>query len=159
MGYLILDICITAAGYAALPLIIAGCGTSQMSAKKYRLYCFLANIPFLLICFIINRKTTGAPYVFYTLIFSSVGTGMLKKRGRIPEKPADDSEKFIVKPEMRKFICTACGTVSVAWNNECPNCHAVGLIRKGTDEEIRAWNETEEPFINSDNVNEEEPGQ
>lgn len=144
MGYLILNICITAAAYAALPLIIAGCGTSQMSAKKYRLYCFLANIAVLLIFFIINGESTGAPYAFYTLIFSSVGAGMLKKRGRIPEKTAEEPEKFVVKPDMRKFICEDCGNISASWYNECPNCHAIGKMRKGTTEKIRAWNANEE---------------
>lgn len=140
MGYIILSICITAAAYAAIPLLIAYCGTSSLSAGKYRLYCFLANIIIMIAFLAISGETTGAPYVLYTVIFSSIGVSVLKKRGRMQTKISDESGKLVVKPDMRKFICDGCGNISVSWYSECPNCRVKGKMRRGTDAEICAWN-------------------
>lgn len=52
----------------------------------------------------------------------------------------ETTETFIVSPEMKKFQCTQCGAIETGWYSNCPRCGAVGTIRKGTEDEIKTWN-------------------
>lgn len=90
---------------------------------------------------IFNGGSNGAPYILWTSVFCYVGKSILKERNLIAAKVApEQSLKLNVTPDMYKFICDECSTTSISWYNECPNCHTVGKMRKGTDEEIRTWN-------------------
>ena len=60
---------------------------------------------------------------------------MKKNMGREAEKPANipalNAEKATVNAA-EKFICEACGKTSPGWYQTCPNCGAVGKMKKNT---------------------------
>ena len=60
---------------------------------------------------------------------------MKKNSGREDEEsaniPASNAEKATVNAA-EKFICEACGKTSPGWYQTCPNCGAVGKMKKNT---------------------------
>lgn len=138
---IVLDLVITLISYGIIPLLIANSLTTRVTTRRYRVYSFLGNILVMVLFIIFNGRSTGAPYLLWTSIFSYVGNSILKERNLIADTAAPkQSLKLNVTPDMYKFVCDECNTPAVSWYNECPNCHAVGKMRKGTDEEIRTWN-------------------
>lgn len=138
---IILGLVITAVSYGLIPLLIASSRTKHITIQRYCAYCYLGNILVMVLFIIFNGGSNGAPYILWTSVFCYVGKSILKERNLIAAKVApEQSLKLNVTPDMFKFICDECSTTSISWYNECPNCHTVGKMRKGTDEEIRTWN-------------------
>ena len=158
---IILGLVITAVSYGLIPLLIASSRTKHITIQRYCAYCYLGNILVMVLFIIFNGGSNGAPYILWTSVFCYVGKSILKERNLIAAKVApEQSLKLNVTPDMFKFICDECSTISISWYNECPHCHAAGKIRKGTDDEIRTWNNLSLENVPSDisvqNVVEEE---
>lgn len=158
----IVGLAITAGAYALLPLILANFLTTQITAKRYSVRCYLLNLIIMALFIVISGEPSNSgPYLLWTTVFYHVGKSILKKRNLLVDKTAspEQSDKFVVKPDMYKFICDKCNTPSVSWYKECPRCHAVDKMRNGTDEEIHAWNnltaENASAEIHAQNVDEE----
>lgn len=136
----LINLAITIAFYCAIPLLIASLKKTPTTVRSYRITCFLANFLVVIIFTAINGEPSSGGYFLWTWVFSVVGANTLRKRNLIIEGNVSNPDKFIVTSDMHKFICNNCQATHTGWYNECPNCHAVGTLRKGTDEEIRKWN-------------------
>lgn len=137
-GILLLSLIITVAFYCVIPLLIAYLKKTPVTTKSYRRTCFFANIAIIFLFVVINGSASGASggYLLWTWVFSNVGSNILRKR----ELLIEDAKKLVVTADMYKFVCTKCNSFHTGWYSECPNCKAKGSMKKGSDEEIRKWN-------------------
>lgn len=114
---ILLNLVVTLFSYAAFPIIFAAVRNSPITKKKYRGLCYGINAIVMLIFIIIGGDaSTGAPYLLWTLVFSSLGTKILGTRGIM-----SDSEYLKDDPN-RMTECKSCGYRDKQFFNACPKC-------------------------------------
>lgn len=81
--YLILSFLITAGSYAIFPLLFARIRKKNITARKFRFFCFLFNFMIMAFFIALNGSSSGAPYLIWTSVFCHYGLKTLKKRNII----------------------------------------------------------------------------
>lgn len=124
----LVSIIITLFAYCAFPLIFAKIRIAPISAKKYTFFCYGFNLLVLIFFLVINGKSSGAPYILWTLFFSKLGTAILEDR-HVLEERLEDNPNRIVK-------CKTCGYQSDEYFEACPKCgkYAKEVIIIGSSE-------------------------
>ena len=79
---LLLSLLITLLGYGAFPLIFSRVRKKQITKKKFTLLCYGVNLLVMITFIAFGSKSSGAPYMLWTWIFSSAGIRRLEKRGK-----------------------------------------------------------------------------
>jgi hypothetical protein len=77
---LLISLVVTLLAYAALPIILAKTRKKIIAKKKYNLLCYGINFLIMIVFIGLNGKSSGAPYIIWTGVFSSMGLRILKKR-------------------------------------------------------------------------------
>ena len=80
--HLLISLAITMFSYGFFPLLFAKLRKSPISNLKYNVICYIVNFLVQFVFFvIIYGKTSGNPYILWTLVFTSIGTKILKNKG------------------------------------------------------------------------------
>lgn len=94
MGALIGSLVLTLIAYGAFPLLFAALRAKPITRGKYKLFCFLVNLVIMFgIGFLGEGSSSGGPYLIWTLVFSGVGTRMLKNHGALKEPGTNAAAK------------------------------------------------------------------
>ena len=91
---LVLSLGITLLAYGAFPIIFAKTRKKPITKKKYNLLCYGINFFMVLLFIAFNGKSSGAPYLLWTSIFSLQGLNILKKRGVLNDFQSKKSENI-----------------------------------------------------------------
>lgn len=89
--------------YAAFPLIFAWARESPISKKKYKRLCWGVGFVIALLCATMSGLASGA-YILWTWIFSSVGEGILVKKGAIVSEEGTKSALEVEENALAKCI-------------------------------------------------------
>ena len=72
-----------------------------------------------------------------------------RKREVEQQKKEEEQRRLIELKKKTKFICTSCGATNPGWYQKCPNCGAVGHMKRNSEEEQKRFRkhngEVEEP--------------
>lgn len=82
---LLVSILITAVSYAAYPLLLARFRRKPISARKYRVFCYLFNFLVMVLFIALNGSSSGAPYVLWTSVFCHCGKNTLEHRNLLAQ--------------------------------------------------------------------------
>lgn len=119
---LLISLLITLLGYGAFPIIFAKSRKTQISKKKYKRLCFGINIIALFFFWFINGEvSTGAAYLLWTSVFSSLGINILSKKGLLPNSDYEDSD-YLEEDPNRSIQCKSCGYTAKKLFAACPKC-------------------------------------
>ena len=77
---LLISLAVTLLAYAAFPIIFAKTRKKTIVKKKYNLLCYGINFLIMFVFIVLNGKSSGAPYIIWTGIFSSIGLRILRER-------------------------------------------------------------------------------
>lgn len=86
---LALSVLITVISYCAYPLLLARFRRKPITARKYRVFCYLFNIIVMVFFTALNGSSSGAPYVLWTSVFCHFGKKTLERRNLLvdPDNP------------------------------------------------------------------------
>lgn len=119
---LLISLAFTLLGYCAFPVIFAKTRDIPITKKKYRWLCYGVNLAVMVLFALFNGgQFHGAPYIFWTWIFSRYGIKVLGTRGVM-----QDSEYLEDDPN-RVTECLSCGYRNPDFFDACPEC---GELRK-----------------------------
>lgn len=140
---MLLSLLFTAVMYGIVPICISLFCKSEMARSTYRLYCIFSAIAILVILIIIYAgfEIDGYPNITAAVIWSVIayyiGISILRKRELLAgpgksanQEPEGQSEQESLRDTSKKFVCTECGAYSTGWYQKCPNCGAVGKMKK-----------------------------
>lgn len=145
---LIVSLAITAFAYALFPLLYANLRKRPITARKYRVFCFLFNFWVMVLFIALNGgSSSGSPFFLWTWVFSSLGKKILDERYvlLIPNAPApvqsDDApvdaaleytEKFqqptasipvpVKAKKTKSRFCKHCGSPIDPATKKCTGC-------------------------------------
>ena len=132
---LLLMLGITLFAYGAFPIIFAKTRKKTITKKKYNLLCYGINFFVMFLFIVFNGKSSGAPYILWTGIFSSIGLKILKNRGvldgfqSIAFKNAFQEQENTDKTDEIRF-CRKCGNKLLDGAKFCNKC-GTAVIKEG----------------------------
>ena len=124
---LLISLVVTLLAYAALPIILAKTRKKIITKKKYNLLCYGINF-LIMIAFIgLNGKSSGAPYIIWTGVFSSMGLRILKKRhvldGFQPVTVEQNLQAIDASDDAPRIrFCRTCGSELLDGAKFCNKC-------------------------------------
>lgn len=80
---LAISLLITIAVYCAFPLLYAKLRRKPITARKYRVHCFLVNFLVMLVFKLVTAGSSASPYFLWTTVFTYSGVKGLRNRGMI----------------------------------------------------------------------------
>ena len=92
MTTILVNVLISAAMYAAFPLLFASLRKEPITKKKYNWICFGVNLIPEMIALVIAGKSSGGPYLLWTTVFAGVGVKNLASRGLLSSGTFDSSQ-------------------------------------------------------------------
>lgn len=92
MTTILVNVLISAALYAAFPLLFASLRKEPITKKKYNWICFGVNLIPEMIALVIAGKSSGGPYLLWTTVFAGVGVKNLASRGLLSSGTFDSSQ-------------------------------------------------------------------
>lgn len=126
---LIVSIAITAFVYSLFPLLYANLRKKPITARKYRVFCFLFNFLIMVFFIALNGSSSGSPYFLWTWVFSSLGKMILEERYVLmePNAPtADPTAASVLAPvkanKAKSRFCKHCGSPIDQSTNKCTGC-------------------------------------
>lgn len=138
-----LSLIITVTSYGAYPLLFARFRKKPITAKRYRVFCFLFNALVMVFFVVLNGSSSGAPYLLWTSIFCHFGKKTLAQRNVLKSAdapaptPSSDTElahttnpasptKEVVKSKKAKKtkanFCKYCGQPIDQTTKKCSGC-------------------------------------
>ena len=124
---LLISLAITLLAYAAIPIILAKTRKKTITKKKYNLLCYGINFLIMFVFIVLNGKSSGAPYIIWTGVFSSIGLRILKER-----KVLDGFQSVAVEQNFsyedipddvpRIRFCRKCGSELLDGAKYCNKC-------------------------------------
>ena len=79
--YLLISLVLTSVVYGLFPLLFSRLRKKPITARRYRIISFIANIVGVWFFIFLNGSGGGAPYVIWTLLFTKLGIEKLDERG------------------------------------------------------------------------------
>lgn len=125
---LLITLGITLLAYGAFPIIFANTRKKTITKKKYNLLCYGINFFVMFLFIVLNGKSSGAPYIIWTGVFSSIGLNNLKKRGVLAgfqntkKGFIDDTRDDTSIDENKINFCRKCGNKLPDGAKFCNKC-------------------------------------
>ena len=141
--------------HAVFPVCFAHCRQKKITQGRFLLLCFLVNLGVSLLFWGIEGSLEKPPYFLWTLVFWTVGSHILKKRGvlghrvsKAKKMPLNGGDMGLrSQPSQQKadalelpgengqiLFCIKCGEKLVPQSCFCPNCGA--KLRKEEEDEL-----------------------
>ena len=142
--WLVVSLAVTLAIYCAGPLIFVKCRKTPITAKKYRVFCYLVNFAVAILTKIISDSTASsfAPYLLWTSVFTEVGIKRLRMKCLLSDvvtskspktgnsttlQSTENSEIDIQTKETadeapKVKFCRKCGQELIVGSSFCPHC-------------------------------------
>lgn len=125
---LLISLAITLLAYAALPIILAKTRKKTITKKKYNLLCYGINFLIMFVFIVLNGKSSGAPYIIWTGIFSSIGLRILRERkvldgfqsAAVEQNYSHEDVSEATAPRIR--FCRKCGNELLDRAKYCNKC-------------------------------------
>lgn len=112
---ILLSILITLVAYGTFPLIFAKIRKKAITTRAYLFTCFAFNFFIRLFFFIFNNSSASAPYVIWTIVFSSLGKHILNSKYILVANRNHicPNCKSPLQPNRNNLLwCSSCGYVS-----------------------------------------------
>ncbi len=117
---------ITLLAYALFPIIFANTRKKTITRKKYNLLCYGINFFVMFLFIVFNGKSSGAPYILWTGVFSTVGLNILKKRrvleGFQPLHISEPTQNENSNETTEIKYCRKCGNKLLDRSQFCNKC-------------------------------------
>ena len=124
---LLISLAITLFAYAAFPVILAKTRKKTITKKKYNLLFYGINFLIMFVFIIVNGKSSGAPYIIWTGIFSSIGIRILRNRNVLDGFQTVAVEQNFLHEDVpddipRIRFCRKCGSNMLDGAKFCNKC-------------------------------------
>lgn len=117
-GIFLISLGLTVLAYGAFPLIYARNRKMTITKKKYVTLCYGINFLVMALFIATNGKSSGAPYLLWTWVFSKSGLKTLENKGLLE----DYQRNYLEDIPNRLVECKHCGYRSKDYFEVCPQC-------------------------------------
>lgn len=124
---------VTVMAYCAFPLIFATARKKKISAKKYRVFCYLFNFLIMLFFAVVGGGSSGAPYLIWTSLFCAFGLKILGQKELVAVTDSQETEGesnsgssavsvLSSSKQAKDRFCKYCGCPIDSATKKCTGC-------------------------------------